>query len=469
MIFDAAILAAGFGTRMRSPLPKMASPILGEPLLRYPYDAVCRMMPPASDIFVVAGREPLESLLPPGVSWVHQHVMDGTLGAVEAVILSSNFRKGHASHLLVLNGDAPLVDADLLGGFLEAAIREPDAFWFVSTSLPDAGRYGRVIRSGKGDILAVREWVDLGPGEREIREINAGIYLIPVDFLVDSLPHVEPHPEKKERFLTSLFSLAVDGGRLVRAWQAGPESVLGVNSQSELAEAAILLQGKINRFWMDRGVTMWDPRTTYIGPSVQIGPGTILYPGVILEGETTIAESCRIGLSCHLRNVRIASGVHVRDHSVLTDSEVEEDAVVGPFSHLRPGSHLERGAHVGNFVETKKVRLGQGAKANHLTYLGDATVGEGSNIGAGTITCNYDGVKKHETKIGRHVFLGSDTQLIAPVSVGDGAVVAAGTTVTRDVPPGALVVSRVPQKNLPDKGTALKNRLLEEKSKKEQG
>ena len=467
MKFDAAILAAGFGTRMRSPLPKMAAPILGEPLLRYPYDAVCRMTPPASGIFVVAGRDPLESLLPPGVSWVHQHVMDGTLGAVEAVVLSSDFRKGHSSHLLVLNGDAPLVDADLLGGFVEAASREPDAFWFVSTVLPDAGRYGRVVRSAKDEVVAVREWVDLEPGEGDIREINAGIYLVPVDFLLDSLPRVEPHPEKKERFLTSLFALAGKRGRVVRAWQAGPESVLGVNSQAELAEAAAILQQRINRSWMDRGVTMWDPRTTYIGPSVQIGPGTILYPGVVLEGETTIAESCRIGLSCHLRNVRVASEVHVRDYSVLTESEIEERAVVGPFSHLRPGSHLERGAHVGNFVETKKVRLGQGAKANHLAYLGDAVVGEGTNIGAGTITCNYDGVNKHETRIGRNVFIGSDTQLVAPVSVGDGAVVAAGTTVTKDVPPDALVVSRVPQKVLPERGAALKNRLAGEKEKKE--
>lgn len=466
MKFDAAILAAGFGTRMRSPLPKMASPILGEPLLRYPYDAVCRMSPPASGILVVAGRDPVESLLPPGVSWVHQHVMDGTLGAVEAVVLSSDFRKGSSSHLLVLNGDAPLVDSDLLGGFVEEASREPDAFWFVSTVLSDAGRYGRVVRSPENAVVAVREWVDLEPGERDIREINAGIYLIPVHFLLKALPRVTPHPEKGERFLTALFALAVERGLPVRAWQAGPESVLGVNSQTELAEAASILQERINRAWMERGVTMWDPRTTYIGPSVKIGPGTILYPGVVLEGETTLSDSCRIGLSCHLKNVRIGAGVQIRDHSVLTDSEIEEEAVIGPFSHLRPGSHLERGAHVGNFVEIKKVRLGQGAKANHLTYLGDTVVGEGTNIGAGTITCNYDGVNKHETRIGRNVFIGSDTQLVAPVSVGDGAVVAAGTTVTKDVPPDALVLSRIPQKVLPERGAALKNRLAAEKNKK---
>lgn len=468
MKFSAAILAAGFGTRMRSPIPKMAAPVLGEPLLRYPYDAVCQMVPPASAIFVVAGKDPVESLLPPGVLWVHQHVMDGTLGAVEAVMMSNDFRNGGFSHLLVLNGDAPLVNAAMLGEFLDASAQDPDAFWFVSAILPDAGRYGRVVRERDGRIVAVREWVDLSREEEKIGEVNAGIYLIPLDFLNSGISRIAPHPEKKERFLTSLFALAGKEGLPVRAFPAGPESVLGVNSQRELAEASRILQDRINGEWMDRGVTFLDPRTTYVGPSVRIGPGTILFPGVVLEGETTIAESCRIGLSSHLRNVRAGAGVHIRDHCVISDTEIEEEAIIGPFAHLRPGSHLERGSHIGNFVETKKVRMGRGAKANHLAYLGDAVVGEGTNIGAGTITCNYDGVSKHETRIGKNVFVGSDSQLVAPVSVGDGAVIGAGSTVTKDVPENAMCISRSPQKVFPEKGASWKDRLLKDREKKKE-
>ena len=468
MIVDAAILAAGFGTRMRSPVPKMATPILGEPLLRYPYDAVCQMTPPVQSIFVVAGRDPIESILPEGVLWVHQHSMDGTLGALEAVLLSRMHLDGGATHLLVLNGDAPLVDGALLDGFMDAVRKEPEAFWFVSTTLSDPGRYGRVIRDPDSRVTAVREWVDLDEAGRAIAEVNAGIYCIPRWFLDRAVSQVIPHPEKNERFLTSLFALSIGSGLPVRSHHSGPESVLGVNTQEELAMAARILKNRINSRWMDRGVTFWDPETTYIGPGVVIGSGTILYPGVILEGETSLAESCRVGTGSHLRNVRMGSGVHIRDYCVLSDAVVEESAVVGPFAHLRPGSHLEQGSHVGNFVETKKVRLGRGAKANHLSYLGDATVGERTNIGAGTITCNYDGVRKHETHIGKDVFVGSDTQIVAPVSIGDGAVIAAGTTVTKDVPPGAMALSRSPQRNLEESGTRYRSRLPEEgKTEKE--
>lgn len=466
MIFDAAILAAGFGTRMRSPIPKMATPILGEPLVRYPYDAVCKMSPPAQSIFVVAGRDPIESLLPEGVLFVHQHSMDGTLGALEAVLLSRTYLEGESTHLLVLNGDAPLVDERLVGGFMEAVRKEPDAFWFVSTNLSDPGRYGRVIRDSRSRVIAVREWVDLDDDGRSIPEVNAGIYAIPRTFVERSVSRVLPHPGKNERFLTSLFALAVEESLPIQSYHAGPESVLGVNTQSELSLAARILKDRINAYWMDQGVTFWDPATTFIGPGVMIGSGTILYPGVIIEGESSLAESCRVGAGSHLRNVRLGAGVHIRDYCVLSDSIVEESAVVGPFSHLRPGSYLEQGSHVGNFVETKKVRLGQGAKANHLSYLGDATVGERSNIGAGTITCNYDGAKKHETHIGKDVFVGSDTQMVAPVVIGDGAVIAAGTTVTMDVPPDAMAISRFRQENREGGGTRYRSRIRGEKTEK---
>jgi bifunctional UDP-N-acetylglucosamine pyrophosphorylase/glucosamine-1-phosphate N-acetyltransferase len=459
MIFDAAILAAGHGTRMRSPVPKMATPLLGEPLIRYPYDAVCRMSPPAHAIFAVAGRDPIETTLPDGVLWIHQHSMDGTLGALEAVYLSPAFEDGRATHLLTLNGDAPLISDALLGGFMTTAQSEPEALWFVSTELADPGRYGRVIRDEKGEVVEVREWVDLDAGDRTIREINAGIYCLSKSFLERSISRIKPHPEKGERFLTSLFALAAEDNVPVRSFSAGPESVLGVNTQEELSEAARILQRKINARWMSQGVTFWDPSSTFIGPGVMIGPGTIIYPGVILEGETSIAEGCRIGPGCHLKNVRVGSGVMIRGYSVLADSIVEDGAVVGPLSHLRPGSHLESESHVGNFVEIKKSRVGRGSKVNHLSYVGDARIGERTNLGAGTITCNYDGANKHETKIGNDVFVGSDTQFVAPVSIGDGSVIGAGSTITKDVPSGALSLSRSEQKTVEGGGERYRKRI----------
>jgi len=460
---EAAILAAGFGTRMFSPIPKMLSAILGDPLVRYPFEALAGMSSSPRKTYAVMGRDSIVHALPESVVWVQQRQMDGTLGAVEAVLLSQEWRSGDATHLLVVNGDAPLLSGELLDDFIGKA-RSLGASIVIGTStLEEPGRYGRVIRDGSG-VAMIKEFVDLSPEERSIREINAGIYLFSREILEDFLPKVQPHPEKKERFLTTIVELVRGGGGSVGGVVMNPDVVLGVNTQEELSFAAGLLRSRINRKHMEKGVTFWDPASTYVGPRAKIGPGTILFPGVILEGDVVLSDRTHVGIGSHLTDVRSGPDVIIRDYCVITKSRIEKGAVIGPFAHVRPDSHVGSSAHVGNFVELKKTSLGDGAKANHLSYLGDAEIGAGSNIGAGTITCNYDGVGKHRTVLGKNVFVGSDTQFVAPIEVGDGAVIAAGTTITQNVPADSLALSRTSQENRDGAASRYRERLLREKT-----
>ena len=461
---EAAIMAAGFGTRMFSPVPKMLSTILGDPLVRYPFEALSGMASPPRKTYAVMGRDSIVHALPESVVWAHQKQMDGTLGAVEAVLSTSEWQSGRATHLLVVNGDAPLLSGELLDDFVRQSVSSGMSMTIATSTLDDPGRYGRVIRDHSG-VSMVKEYVDLSPEERTIPEINAGIYLFSREVLEIFLPKVLPHPEKKERFLTTVVELVRLGGGSVGGVVMSPDVVLGVNTQEELSYAAALLRGRINRKHMERGVTFWDPSSTYVGPRVKIAPGTTLFPGVILEGDVVLSERIHVGAGSHLTDVYVGPDATIRDYCVISKSRIEKGAVIGPFAHIRPDSHVGASAHVGNFVELKKTSLGEGAKANHLAYLGDAEVGAGSNIGAGTITCNYDGVSKHKTVLGKNVFVGSDTQFVAPVKVGDGAVIAAGSTITRDVPVDSLSLSRTSQENRDGAAVRYRERLLAEKSR----
>lgn len=461
---EAAILAAGFGTRMFSPVPKMLSKILGDPLVRYPFEALSGMSAPPRKIYAVMGRDSIVHALPESVVWAHQKQMDGTLGAVEAVLLDPEWRSGDATHLLVVNGDAPLLSGELLDDFVREANASGMSMAIGTSTLEDPGRYGRVIRDSLG-VSMIKEFVDLSPEERGIREINAGIYLFSREVLETFLPKVLPHLEKKERFLTTVIELVRRGGGSVGGVVMSPDVVLGVNTQEELSDAAGLLRSRINRRHMENGVTFWDPASTYVGPRVKIGAGTTLFPGVILEGEVVLSERIHVGAGSHLTDVHAGPDVTIRDYCVIAGSRIEKSAVIGPFAHIRPDSLVGSSAHVGNFVELKKTSLGEGAKANHLSYLGDAEVGAGSNIGAGTITCNYDGVGKHKTVLGKNVFVGSDTQFVAPLKVGDGAVIAAGSTITQDVPPDSLSLSRTSQENRAGAAVRYRERLLGETSR----
>ncbi|MCP9455325.1 MAG: bifunctional UDP-N-acetylglucosamine diphosphorylase/glucosamine-1-phosphate N-acetyltransferase GlmU, partial [Nitrospira sp.] len=316
--------------------------------------------------------------------------------------------------------------------------------------------------SGGAEVLKIVEDRDATPMERGIKEINVGTYVVSADFLFPALEQVQPRNAQGEYYLTDIVALAVAQRRRVCAVRLrNPEEGLGVNTRAQLAEAERIIRRQIRDRWLNEGITMIDPHSVWIDADVSIGQDTILYPYVTIEGKTEIGEDCVVRSHSRLVDCQVGNRVEILDHCVLKESLVEDDVVVGPFAHLRPGVLVRRKARIGNFVEMKKTELGEESKANHLSYLGDAKIGKGVNIGAGTITCNYDGVRKHQTLIGDHVFIGSDSQLVAPVSVGNGAVIAAGTTVTKDVPPEALAIARTPQDNRA--GWAMKRRLMVER------
>jgi bifunctional UDP-N-acetylglucosamine pyrophosphorylase / glucosamine-1-phosphate N-acetyltransferase len=370
--------------------------------------------------------------------------------------------RGAPSCYLILNGDTPLLREATVHELLRVHEAERAAITILTAVLEDASGYGRVVRtrSAGRDISRIVEDQDATADEKAIREINVGTYVVDGPFLFDALEKLDPSNAQGEYYLTDLIHIAVAQGRRVAAVVLdNPEEGLGVNTRQQLAEAEGIIRQYIRRRWLEAGVTMIDPASTWIDAGVTIGQDTILYPNVTLEGATSLGEDCVIRSYSRLSDCIVGNRVEVLDHSVLRESLIEDEAVLGPFVHLRPGVVVRRKAKVGNFVEMKKTELGEGSKANHLSYLGDAKIGKGVNIGAGTITCNYDGIRKAQTIIGDHVFMGSDTQLIAPVTVGAGAVIAAGTTVTEDVPADALVISRVPQVNRA--GWAAKRRALE--------
>ena len=470
MIIDGVLLAAGSGTRMRSPVAKVLSPVLGAPLLSYPYRALAGLGKLLASIHVIVppGGLPVETVhagrQAPPLQPVVQERPDGTWGACEALFSSRTFLEGPATHFLVLNGDGPLVETALLESLVAMGRERPEALVLTTALLDNPAGYGRILRDPSGRVVGIREENGASPEERAIREVNAGIYLIPRTILHEARGRILPDPRKGERYLTDLVARVVSRGGEVGTLDASPDSMRGVNTQEELSRVTALLRERINRGHMERGVTFQDPARTDVGPDVEIGAGTILLPQSFLEGRTRVGSGCRVGMGVHLIDTEVGDGVTLRDYVVAAEAVLGPGAVVGPFAHLRPGTRLGRGAHLGNFVETKKAVLGEGAKANHLSYLGDVTVGDRTNIGAGTITCNYDGYEKFSTSIGSDVFVGSDTQLVAPVSVGDGAVIAAGSTVVGDIAPGALYLSRPASEVRPEGGRRYHIRREDKKS-----
>ncbi|MCC6140896.1 MAG: bifunctional UDP-N-acetylglucosamine diphosphorylase/glucosamine-1-phosphate N-acetyltransferase GlmU [Nitrospira sp.] len=462
------VMAAGRGTRMRSEQAKVLHRIVGRPMIRYALDAACAVA--GHSVVVVVGhqaaqvRAVLESALAeqPGGAAVHIVEQVQQLGTGHAVlqtrpVFASGKGKAPAAYL-ILNGDTPLLQESTLRALLQTHRVAGATVTLLTAILENPGGYGRVVRrteagaSGtvhaSADVVKIVEDRDASQDERAIREINVGTYVVDGAFLFAALDKVQPHNAQGEYYLTDIVDMAVMQGHRVAALPLmNPDEGLGVNSRLQLAEAEQVIRQQIRRRWMEAGVTMIDPASTWIDAEVVIGKDTILHPNVTLEGKTVIGEGCEIRSFTRLTNCAVGSQVTILDHCVCADSQLDEQATLGPFVHLRPGVRVRKKAKVGNFVEMKKTDLGEGAKANHLSYLGDATIGKGVNIGAGTITCNYDGVHKYQTVVGDHVFLGSDTQLIAPVTVGAGAVIAAGTTVTQDVPEDALAIGRAAQVN----------------------
>lgn len=459
----AVILAAGKGTRMKSALPKVLHRAAGRPLLQWVVDAA--RAAGCERILVVVGHgaeRVREEITGDDLGWVLQAEQKGT---GHALAQAEPEVPGDAT-VLVLSGDVPLVQTSTLDRLAEAA----DEGWGAMTvaELPDPGMLGRVIVED-GAFRGIVEYKDASPEQRAVRLINAGIYALPAPEIFGYLRNLKTDNAQGELYLTDAVTQAGREGRPVRLVHLpDPDEALGVNDRTELARVHRLLIGRHLVALMKAGVTILEPERTVIEPGVRVGEDTVVHPGASLLGDTAVGRECVINQGAWLRDTVVGDGTTVEPYSVLDGAVVGDACRVGPFARLRPASRLLRGSRVGNFVEVKNSVLGEGAKAGHLAYVGDATVGEGANIGAGVITCNYDGAGKHPTEIGPGAFLGSDTLLVAPVKVGAGASTAAGSIITRNVPDGALAVSRVRQKNLEGWAGGLRRRRHEHNGRNEQ-
>ncbi len=396
------------------------------------------------------------------LDFVHQ---EEPLGTGHAVLQALPLLKGFTGTVLILCGDVPLVKKETLWSFIETFWRNDSTLAVLSAVVKDPSGYGRIVRDPEGWLERIVEERDASDEERLIREINTGIYCVRSSFLAEGLKEIGKENAQGEYYLTDLAEVARKRDLRCSAHMvANPIEVMGINTRLDLARAMdILRQEKLIELMLS-GVTVIDPKTTYVDRAVIIGKDTTLHPNCTLQGKTRIGERCVIESNSKILDSELGCDVVIRSHSVITESRIEDEAVIGPFAHLRPQTEVKAKAKIGNFVEVKKSIIGRGTKANHLAYIGDSLVGEETNIGAGTITCNYDGVKKHQTVIGDQVFVGSNVELVAPVKVGNRSTIGAGTTVTRDVPDGALAISRVKQKNI--KGWNKKKGFQREKKKK---
>ena len=440
------VLAAGKGTRMKSDTPKVLHRVCGVPLLSHVL-WTARSAHPSSVIVVLGHKAEMVRAAYAGDHDVQFVVQEPQLGTGHALLQALPLLAEATGDVLLLYGDVPLLRAATVAALL-ARHRETGAAATVLTAEVDQPYgYGRIVRQD-GIITRIVEERDASPAERGIKEINAGIYVLALAPLGDAIATLAPQNAQGEYYLPDLVGIYRRRGLGVSTLTVdSADEIRGVNSRRELAEVSRLVRNAKNEELMAAGVTIVDPVTTYVEPDVVVGPDTVLHPNVYLEGRTSVGSACEIQAGTRLVNATVGDRVTIRNYCVVSDSTIESDAVVGPFAHLRPGSVVRAEAHVGNFVELKKTTLGRGSKASHLTYLGDATIGDKVNIGAGTITCNYDGVNKNQTVIGDGAFIGSDSQLIAPVTVGKGAYVAAGSSITDDVPEDALAIARSRQQN----------------------
>ena len=448
MSFAIAIMAAGKGTRLKSKRPKVLHEIGGKPLLRHVIDAAAKVVP-AQDIFVIIGHQAgavRAAVSGTGVRFVEQREQRGTGHAVQS---AAEAVAGY-DDLLVLSGDVPLLRTETILDVRDFHLAERAAMTILTAVPADPTGYGRVKRQDRAydHVERIIEQKSLVGDEAELREINTGIYAFATKPLFSHISELEANNAHGELYLTDMAALLVEAGERVLATQA-PDAgeVLGANTIAEMMELDRGLRWRTASRLMAQGVTIFQPETVRIDAGVEVGADTVLEPYTQLLGATMVGENCLIRSYSVLEDMKIADHVTIRNGCVLESSEIRSGAIVGPYAHLRPESVVGEEAHVGNFVEMKKARLGAGSKAGHLSYLGDAVIGSGTNIGAGTIFCNYDGTAKHQTTIGDGVFLGSDSVLVAPVSVGAGAYVAAASCITEAVPENALAVGRARQVN----------------------
>ena len=442
--FAAIILAAGEGTRLNSAIPKVLHEIAGRPMIRHVLEAL-RPLDPAETVVVLGpGMEQVVRAVAPAKTAI-QSPPRGTGDAVRAArpVLEAGLAKGNVADVVILFGDTPLLRPETITALLAERRRTPQAAIAAAGFRPaDPGPYGRFVLNRDGTLARIVEARDATPDEHKIGLCNGGIMAIDARHLFDLVAQIGDDNARREFYLTDIVAIARTGGLSCRVAELPTEELIGVNTRAELAEAEALMQRRLRRRAMEGGATLIAPETVFLSADTSLGRDVVVEPNVVFGPGVSVADNVRIRSFSHLEGATIAEG-----------------AIVGPFARLRPGAILEAEVHVGNFVEVKETRIGAGAKANHLSYLGDSEVGAGTNIGAGTITCNYDGFNKHRTVIGQNAFIGSNTALVAPVTVGDGAYVATGSVVTQDVPKDALTIARARQVDKPGRAAELRKKL----------
>jgi bifunctional UDP-N-acetylglucosamine pyrophosphorylase/glucosamine-1-phosphate N-acetyltransferase len=441
------ILAAGQGTRMKSALPKVLHPVAGRPMV----DQVVRTaksLSPASTILVVGHRADAVQALLAGREGVQFALQAPQLGTAHALQQAEPLLAGQTGTVVLLSGDVPLLKAATLRRLLDVHLGAKAAATVVTASVERPYGYGRIIRVG-GEVARIVEERDASPAQKRVKEINTGIYAFDLAPLFDALRTIAAKNAQGEHYLTDLIAVYRRRKLPVETVMVeDPDEIRGVNTRGELAEVSSIMRQNKNEELMAAGVTIVDPATTYIDPDVEVGPDTVIHPGVVIQGQSKIGSACEIQAYVRIVDSELANRVTINNFCLIVGARVADGAAIGPFAHLRPSCDIGPEAKIGNFVELKKTTMGRGSKANHLTYLGDTTLGPNVNVGAGTITCNYDGRQKHQTVIEEGAFIGSDSQLVAPVTIGRGAYVGSGTTVREDVPPGALAVSAGKQRNV---------------------
>ena len=442
------VLAAGKGTRMKSEVPKVLHGIAGLTIIEWVLRAAASIAPKTVTVVVGHGADALKAALaarkPLPLQFVVQEQQRGT---GHALLQTRPVLEGRSGTVVLLSGDVPLLTGDTLRALLETHAEADAAATVITAKLPRPFGYGRIVRTG-GRITKIVEERDASDAQRKIAEINSGIYAFALEPLFKALDGLGTANNQGEYYLPDLISVYRKQRKPVTTHTVSrADEVRGINSRTELAEVSNMVRQQKNEELMAAGVTLIDPATTYIDADVVVGADTVIHPCVFLEGSTRIGAACEIHAGSRIVNSTVGDRVCVRNHTVVTDSTIASGSALGPFAHVRPGSQIGADVHIGNFVELKKTVMGKGAKANHLAYLGDATIGEATNVGAGTITCNYDGEKKHQTIIGKGVFVGSNSTLVAPVTLADGSYIAAGSAITADVPARALAIGRARQEN----------------------
>jgi bifunctional UDP-N-acetylglucosamine pyrophosphorylase/glucosamine-1-phosphate N-acetyltransferase len=443
-----AIMAAGKGTRLKSKYPKVLHEVGGKPLLAHVIAAATKVVAPA-DVFAIIGHEAARvrhSVVDTGTQFVLQEEQRGT----GHTLMVAREALTPYDHVIVLSGDAPLITPETIERLRDFHLQKSAAMTLLSAELPNPTGYGRILRkSPKSDeVKAIIEEKATNAKQKKIREINSGFYAFAVKSLYAKIGELKTDNPHREYYLTDMAGVfAKARAKVIALRTTNPAEILGSNTRAEMMEIDALMRMAKCRELMAAGASIFYPQTCVIDADVEVGADTVIEPFVQLLGRTRIGNDCRIRSYSVIQNSDIGDRVTVRPGSILDEAHVAADAVIGPYSHLRPGTEIGEGAHVGNFVETKKIKLGKRSKANHLTYLGDAEIGAGVNVGAGTITCNYDGVNKHKTEIGDGVFVGSDSTLVAPVKIGKGAYIAAGSCITEDVPENSLALGRSRQTN----------------------